>query len=171
MLESLSAFQREHGLEQAFELITTERGVIVQFNDRVLFDTGRTVLRPEAEEVLRLLAVELQEWTGPIRVEGHTDNVPIHNELFPSNWELSAARATRVVRFLVDEGGLVPSNLVAAGYGEYRPIASNQTAEGRARNRRVDVLLLRGELTISEPRATLGREHAPIETLMGGDSP
>ncbi|HHW18203.1 MAG TPA: OmpA family protein, partial [Firmicutes bacterium] len=88
---------------------------------------------------------------NPIRVEGHTDNWPISTDKFPSNWELSTARATNVVRFLIEEAGIQPERLQAAGYGEYHPIDSNDTPEGRQRNRRVDVILMRPSLSAAEP--------------------
>ena len=86
-----------------------------------------------------------------MRVEGHTDNLPINTPRFPSNWELSTARATSVIRYLIEEENLDPERLSAAGYGEYRPIDANDTPEGRARNRRVDLVILRLGLTSAEP--------------------
>lgn len=155
MMNRLSAFQANNGLEMAFSLESVERGVIIHFTDRVLFDLGKAALKPEAKEVLRALAEELKMWGNHIRVEGHTDNLPIRTAPYPSNWELSTARATEVLRYLIEVGGLAPERLSAAGYGEYRPIASNETEEGRARNRRVDIVLLRSGLELSEPTAAL----------------
>lgn len=151
MLRAISSFQEAHNLHDAFSVEATERGVVIHFTDRVLFDTGKAELKPEALGVLEALAAELNQLSHSIRVEGHTDNVPIHNPYFPSNWELSTARAARVVRFFIDVGGIDPSRLSAVGYGEHRPIATNATPEGRARNRRVDIVLLRSDLEASEP--------------------
>lgn len=151
VLRAISSFQSVHGLQEAFWVEMTERGVVIHFTDRVLFDTGKAELKPEARELLANLARELNNLPQAVRVEGHTDNVPIHNSLYPSNWELSAARAVGVVRFLIESGGMDPGRLSAVGYGEYRPIASNATAEGRARNRRVDIVLLRTDLISAEP--------------------
>lgn len=156
LLDRLEVFRRESGLQEAFSLEMSERGVVIHFTDRVLFDVGRADLRADAMPILVALAETLRDWPNPIRVEGHTDNVPIQNNLYPSNWELSTARASRVVRYLVERGGLSPDRLSAAGYGEYRPVASNDTAEGRARNRRVDVVLLSSSLAGSEPVAVFG---------------
>ncbi len=86
------------------------------------------------------------EVPNPVRVEGHTDDLPINNERFPSNWELSTARATTVIKQLVEEYGLDPRQFSAAGYGEYRPLAPNDSMENRALNRRVDIVLLRLDL-------------------------
>jgi chemotaxis protein MotB len=80
---------------------------------------------------------------GPLRVEGHTDNVPIHTTQFASNWELSTARSTAIARLLLERGPINPINLSAAGYAEFHPVASNATEDGRTQNRRVDIILLR----------------------------
>ena len=80
---------------------------------------------------------------GPLRVEGHTDNVPIHTAQFASNWELSTARSTAIARLLLEHGPIDPANLAAAGYAEFHPVASNATEDGRTQNRRVDIILLR----------------------------
>lgn len=151
LFETIAFLQSRYDLYDLFTVETNERGIVIHFNDRVLFDTGKAELKPEAQQVLKELAVELAKLPHHLRVEGHTDNVPIHNALYPSNWELSAARAVRVVRFLIEAGGLDPGRLSAVGYGEYRPIASNETPEGRARNRRVDIVLLQDELSALEP--------------------
>lgn len=121
----------------------TERGLALSFADQVLFPSGRADLRPEAREILDVVIPVLEDIPNLLRVEGHTDNVPINTPRFPSNWELSAARATNVLRYFLANGGMRPVRLSAAGYGEYRPVASNETVEGRARNRRVDVVILR----------------------------
>ena len=108
----------------------------------VMFDSGSAQIRPEFTPILEKIAEELMKIPNDIRIEGHTDNRPIHTPMFPSNWELSAARATSVLRFLVKKG-IDPSRLSAVGYGEFRPVASNDTPEGRAKNRRVEILILK----------------------------
>ena len=115
--------------------------VEVQISDSVLFPSGSARLQDKAVVVIKKLAAILQEFPNPVRVEGFTDNVPIHTIVYPSNWELSTARAASVVR-LFSTAGIVPNRLVAQGYGEYRPVASNKTAAGRARNRRVVIVVL-----------------------------
>lgn len=133
-----------------------ERGLAVRLvSDRVLFDLGKADLRPEAIPLLRLIAQELRRVPNHIRVEGHTDTVPINTPMFASNWELSAVRATTVVRYL-DRQRIASRRLSAAGYGHRRPIASNATARGRQRNRRVEVVVLRryplsGDLAAAQP--------------------
>ncbi len=108
----------------------------IAINNRILFPSGSTRLLPDATMLLSLLAEVLGKFPVPIQVEGHTDNVPIHTPAFPSNWELSAARAATVAR-LLSRHGVAPQRLAATGYGETRPVASNDRAEGRAENRRV----------------------------------
>lgn len=144
--DEVQGFVVERGLGDAVNIELTERGVAVRFADRVLFDLGQADIKPEAKNALGQLADMLVTIPNHVRVEGHTDDLPIHNERFPSNWELSTARATTVLRYLIEEHGLAADTLSAAGYGEYRPLASNDTAENRARNRRVDIVLLRLDL-------------------------
>jgi chemotaxis protein MotB len=117
----------------------------VEMVDEVLFDSGESALKPEGIAILRKVGGVLKKTEGrTIEVQGHTDNVPIRGALaqrFPTNWELSAARATNVVRFLQDEAGVDPSVLSAAARSEYQPRASNDTEEGRRENRRIEILL------------------------------
>lgn len=130
------------GLEAEVLLQSEERGLVVRFADRVLFDLGRADITPAGRAVLEALVPVLRAVPNQIRVEGHTDDWPIRTAQFPSNWELSAARAVNVVRLLVEQHGLDPTRLSAAGYGEYRPVAPNDTAANRQLNRRVDVVIL-----------------------------
>jgi len=133
------------------QLELQERGLIVRFAEQVFFDLGEATLKPEAMTALRKIAPVLKELPNALRVEGHTDNWPIRTERFPSNWELSVHRATNVVRFLIEEQGFDPDRLSAAGYAEYRPIRPNDTAENRAVNRRVDIVILNIDLWDFEP--------------------
>jgi chemotaxis protein MotB len=130
-----------------------ERGVVVSIANAVAFEPGKAELLPEARETLIQVAATLQEFSSQVRVEGHTDNVPIRTEQFPSNWELSSVRAASIVRFLAEGGHLPPDRLAAAGYGEFRPVAVNDTAEGRAANRRVELVVIKSAPPAgSEPR-------------------
>ncbi|MBL8472531.1 MAG: flagellar motor protein MotD [Rhodocyclaceae bacterium] len=115
-------------------------GISIEINANMLFPSGDASLTPEATNLLRHVAEVLAYSDFPLRVEGHTDNQPISSERFPSNWELSAVRASSVVRVFA-EAGVAPGRLTASGYGEQRPLDSNLTAEGRARNRRVSILV------------------------------
>ncbi|MDR0529439.1 MAG: flagellar motor protein MotD [Zoogloeaceae bacterium] len=121
-------------------VLETSRGVTVEINDSVLFAPGQARLEPESVFALEAVAQVIASNAFPVTIEGHTDDVPIHTPQFPSNWELSATRATTVLR-LFAAAGVDPQNLTAIGYGEQRPVESNSTAEGRARNRRVSILI------------------------------
>jgi chemotaxis protein MotB len=128
------------------------RGLIISVGEKGIFDSGSDQIKPEGKLVLDELATSLLSVGNFIRVEGHTDNVPISNPRFPSNWELSTARATVVVCHLIQTYSLSPSMLSATGYAENRPIASNDTEEGKARNRRVDLVILNPAATAMEPK-------------------
>ncbi len=122
-----------------------DRGTIIIISDMVLFPEGEASFTPRAKPLLLKLSKILKQFPYQVRVEGHTDNVPIHNSRFPSNWELSTARASSIVRFFITNG-IRPERLEAAGYAEYRPIADNRTREGRAKNRRVEIVYLREDV-------------------------
>jgi chemotaxis protein MotB len=117
-------------------------GVIVSLREVGFFDSGSARIRTESAPIFKQLVTLIAEQHRPLRVEGHTDDVPIHNPLFNSNWELSTARATEVIRLLVTQYGFDPEDLSAAGYAEFHPIASNDTSECRSANRRVDIVVL-----------------------------
>jgi chemotaxis protein MotB len=142
----------------------------VNILDRILFDSGEAVLKPEGEKILQQIAAVLaQHPRRQVHVIGHTDNVPIRataRSRFPSNWELSTARATAAVRFLCEQGGVNPRRLGAVGYGEFHPVADNSTTEGRAKNRRIALVVLSEELVGSDapaisPPAPAVLAHSP----------
>ena len=139
-------------IEKGQITITQLKGKLkVNMLDEILFDSGRTTIKPEGIEVLeRVGEILLNVKERAINVEGHTDNVPIGPELarrYPTNWELSVARATNVARYLQEKTGIDPTLLSATGYGEYHPVDSNETEEGRARNRRIEIVLVPVEIT------------------------
>jgi len=127
------------------------RGLIISLGEGGFFDSGSDQLKPDGRVLLDAIATSLVSTPNHIRVEGHTDNVPIFNSRFPSNWELSTARATTIVAYLIPKFGFSPERLSAAGYAEYRPVATNDTVEGRARNRRVDIVVLDPRFAQLEP--------------------
>lgn len=132
--------------------------MVLQLSNDVLFDTGHTEIKPPGQAALREIASVLSTMRERhFQVAGHTDNVPIDNVRFPSNWELSAGRALEVVHFLVGKG-MAPTSLSAAGYGEFDPVASNDDARGRARNRRTEITL---QPEIEELVAVPGEDDAP----------
>lgn len=125
------------------------RGLVVTVLERVLFDSGKAELKPSAREVLDKVAEVIKKRLDKnmVYVEGHTDNVPIKYSRWKSNWELSTARATEVIHYFIEQRGIPPQNLAATGYGPYHPVASNESEEGRALNRRVELVISPHRLT------------------------
>jgi len=120
----------------------SSNGLVISLQEAGFFDSGAAGIRPSALPVLDRIAEVLPE--SPLRVEGHTDDVPIHTPLFASNWELSSSRASSIARLLLLHPNVHAEQMSVAGYAEFHPAASNATAAGRARNRRVDIVLLSG---------------------------
>jgi chemotaxis protein MotB len=144
-------------------------GLVISLREAGFFNSGSAVPRPGSMATLRQIAESLSRTPYDVRVEGHTDNIPIHNGEFDSNWELSSARATRIARVFIDLRAIPPDRLSAAGYAEFHPVASNATAEGRAENRRVDLVVMpRTQLNF----ATSGpsRLTGPWRTITDGDA-
>lgn len=135
------------------------RGLIIRFPDNVLFDPGSAEIKTGSLQALSAIGKVLDKkeyQTSQIRVEGHTDNVPMNSFRYPSNWELSTARATNVIKYMIANIGLDPDRLSASGYGEYQPIASNSDNAGRSKNRRVDIVVLSTIAAANEPQSTTG---------------
>ena len=133
------------------EMRVTPEGLVVSLREVGFFDSGDSTLLSDGQSTLTRIAHVLNEKGFQIRVEGHTDNVPIHTGRFKSNWELSTARATEVVALLVEHHGFDPRLVSAAGYSEYRPIASNDTEDGRKTNRRVDLVIVSHNIRSASP--------------------
>jgi chemotaxis protein MotB len=142
--KKLNAYAKAHGFSDKVQTVIQRRGLVVRvLTDKLLFNSGQATLQPQGEPLLEEVGQLLNvDRSHPITVEGHTDNVPIATAEFPSNWELSTARATTVVRFLIAHA-VSAGRLGAVGYADLHPIASNATASGRALNRRVDIVLMR----------------------------
>jgi chemotaxis protein MotB len=131
--------------EIALREVTLHRetdGLVISLQDFGFFDSGSAIIKPESLAALDRIASILAIRTYKLRIEGNTDNLPIHTAQMASNWELSTARATELVRLLILRHRFAPERLAAAGYAEYHPVASNLTAQGRAQNRRVDIVIL-----------------------------
>jgi len=144
---------KKEGLQSSISVTLEERGVAIRIVDRVLFESGYADLTPQADKILRSIGKILYASQGQyIRIEGHTDNVPMSGR-FASNWELSASRATNVLRLFIDKAGINPKILSAVGYGEYRPIANNDSDVGRAKNRRVEIVILNTKFNQSESQS------------------
>ena len=120
----------------------TSEGFVISLHELGFFDSGEAQLLPGAADKVKRIASVLMQYGLNMRVEGHSDNVPIHNARFQSNWELSTARATAVATMLLSDTHFDPARLSIAGYGEYHPAAPNDTADGRRQNRRVDIVIL-----------------------------
>jgi len=140
------------GLKDTMKIEEEEEGIRITIQSPILFDSGKADLRPDASPVLNELIAILNESPHTVVVEGHTDNVSINTARFPSNWELSTARAISVARRLFQDGNLSPGRFTVAGYGEFHPASSNKTPEGRQENRRVEILLKTEQRTQSETK-------------------
>ena len=119
-----------------------ERGLSIIIRDDLLFGSGKSEINPEGISVLRDIGSKFENFEGRVIVEGHTDNISISTEKFPSNWELSIARAVNIVRFLAEEVGVKPMKMSAVGYADTKPVVSNDTPENRRKNRRVEIILV-----------------------------
>lgn len=141
---------------EQLEVFVDRRGVTLSIPEAGAFGTGRDELSDTAQALVSRVAVVLNRFPNAVRVEGHTDDVPIHTVRFQSNWDLSAARASRVVEFLIGRG-LTPARLSATGYGEFHPRVPNSSAATRAANRRIDLVILNSATTNAEEPAA-GRQ-------------
>lgn len=130
-------------LSSVVEIIEDSEFLLVRLHDEILFEPGSAEILENGKNILKTLVEPLVPLNNEILVQGHTDTVPINTPLFPSNWELSTKRATNVVLYLIDSLNIDPSRLTATGNGEYKPIADNSTAEGRRKNRRIELMILK----------------------------
>lgn len=151
LYEEMSEYVKENNLQASVTLRLDERGLLVRFMDDVLFDSGKADLTQNAKEIINKVAEIIRANDKNVRVEGHTDNVPISTSRFPSNWELSTTRAVNVVKYLIEVNGIEAKRLSASGYSDQHPVDDNSTKEGRQRNRRVDMVILRAEKNDTNP--------------------
>jgi chemotaxis protein MotB len=128
------------------EVKARREGIVVSLHEMGFYESGSANLRPASKQAIDRLARVLQEHNELLRIEGHTDNIPIHNARFDSNWELSTARAADLVKLFVTLYRFDPARLSAAGYAEFHPVVPNDSPENRARNRRVDIVILNSQL-------------------------
>jgi chemotaxis protein MotB len=136
-------------------------GLVISLREAGFFESGSAQMKQDSEATFDRIAESLRKRKCRIRIEGHTDNIPIHNAKFSSNWELSTSRATEIVRLLIVRDGFDARHLSAAGYAEYHPAASNNTAEGRGQNRRVDIVVLGDEVVVA------GAAQDPVPSAPG----
>ncbi len=143
MAENFKTYFAENDLQDKIEIEQNDRYITLNFKDGILFESGSSDLKPEAINVLSLVADELLKYPdNNIKIEGHTDNMPINTEKYPNNWYLSAARAISVATYFTDTKGFSPDRISTEGYGEYKPKAPNDTPENRAINRRVEIKVI-----------------------------
>lgn len=158
--------QLSHELEEEIqqgrvEIQQTEKGIVLRFREAVFFESGKATLSQEAQRILDRVAGSLRDIPNPIEVEGHTDSLPVRTRFFPTNWELSVARATAVVRYLVEVRGLSPERLAARGLADNRPLVAEDRLRGNPRNRRVEVHVLTGPGPVLSP--VEGPMVSPVE--------
>ncbi|GAA5416371.1 chemotaxis protein LafU [Paraliobacillus ryukyuensis] len=141
LLAEVRTFLRENDLENTITANRTDQGVVLILQERVLFDSGEAELKSSGKPFLQKVGLLLSNIPNEVRVEGHTDDRPISTMQYPSNWELSGARASRVIRYIADESNLEESRFIAVGYGDTRPIVKN-SEENWSKNRRVEIVIL-----------------------------
>ncbi|HTP65650.1 MAG TPA: flagellar motor protein MotB [Geobacteraceae bacterium] len=149
--KAIEEYLNRYGAQDKVNVEVTKRGLVVSLKEVGFFDSGSAVVKESAYPLLAKVAESLTRYTNPVRVEGNTDNVPISSRAFKSNWELSTTRATNIVHYLIENYGFQPEKISAVGYGEYRPMADNESSSGRSKNRRVDIVLLAKENEGAEP--------------------
>jgi len=149
IMRELNNYIQRNNLSDRVNVENKRKGLVISLTGEILYEQGRAEIREQGREVLAMISDILKDIPNDIMIEGHTDNVPIRTNEFPSNWELSTARAVNVIKFLIEERNVDPARLSAAGYSEYRPVADNSTAAGRAENRRVEVVVLNSQYTLN----------------------
>ncbi|MDQ7772825.1 MAG: flagellar motor protein MotB [Elusimicrobiales bacterium] len=144
--ETTSMLFSKHGIQQIAQVEISANKININFSEPILFAPGSDILREQSKPHLKRLAKVFSDLPNPIQIEGHTDARPLaKGAKFRSNWELSAARAFSVLKFMVEQG-VAPEKLSAVGYGEFKPIKSNETPEGRSANRRIEINIIRHEI-------------------------
>ncbi len=142
--KDMSQFAKMRGVEGKVNVRSTQEGIVISLSGNLLFDPAKAELKPQAVVILDKVAEVIKTRKNEVRVEGHTDNVPVESALYPSNWELSTARSISVVKYFTTISGILPDRMSAVGFGEYRPLVDNDTREHRAQNRRADIVILYG---------------------------
>lgn len=143
LASEINSYAQEKNIGSNISLRSDERGLTIAITGTVLYEDASATLSPQAKELINIIFKRLQELPNNILIEGHTDNRPIKTRDFPSNWELSAARSINLVRYLIEEYGFEPSRLSSAAYGEYRPVVPNDSPANQAKNRRVEIIILK----------------------------
>ncbi|MFC2729774.1 MAG: flagellar motor protein MotB [Centipeda sp. (in: firmicutes)] len=170
--EKIEQYIKENNLQDQVSTELSEEGLMIRLKEKALFASGSAALQGQAEQIVPVIAALLSSLPERVTISGHTDNVPISTAQFPSNWELSSARAVSLMRGLMGaQPALNPARFSALGYSEYRPIASNDTEEGRAQNRRVEVFIARsmrfsqGDSISASDGQVMASEGAPSNAM------
>ncbi|MCX5813451.1 MAG: flagellar motor protein MotB [Proteobacteria bacterium] len=143
--QEIKTMAQANGLKDNFSVFSDERGIVIRIMDKAFFDEGKAELKDSAKRMLDKIIPVIKQINNHIRIEGHTDNVPINTNEFKSNWELSVRRATEVVRHLIERGGVSPQRISATGYAEYRPVVNNDSTMNRALNRRIEIIVAKSQ--------------------------
>ena len=154
IFQTLEQLAYEFNLEKEINLVLTREGLVMRMSEHMLFGLGSADIAAEALPLLQKVGAIISKTAYLIRIEGHTDNLPIHTERYPSNWELSTARAVNVLRYFIKNHNVDPRRLAAEGFSEFHPVAANDTAENREKNRRVEIIFIKKE-----------RPKTPIEEI------
>ena len=148
---AIDANLQKYGAQNKVSVDVTNRGLVVTLKEAGFFDSGDATVKKESLQLLAMVAGSLANYSNPVRIEGNTDNIPIRSDKYRSNWELSTARATNIIHYLIENYAFRPEKISAVGYGEFRPVADNGNDSGRTKNRRVDIVLLAQDKESGEP--------------------
>jgi len=163
-MKILSAELKKEISEGRIQITMQARGLTISFAQAALFPSGEDTVSQDAYESLNKIAAAVSKVPNPVRLEGHTDSIPINGPKFRSNWELSAARGIAILEYLTTGGGVSRAKLSIAGYAETAPVDTNETEEGRARNRRVDLIILNERGVLGEPEKAPATTQTPSST-------
>lgn len=142
LAKKLNEIIDKNSLTEVIKIREEDRGIVLQVDESILFDPGKAEIKESSIDILNTISKIIEETDNDIVAEGHTDNVPINTAKYKSNWELSTARAMNIVKYFIENKNINPVRLSVKGYGEYNPIAPNDTPENRSKNRRVDILVV-----------------------------
>lgn len=164
VMKQIDNYIENNNLSDKVNVENKRKGLVISLTGEILYELGKADIREQGKEVLTKISEILKEIPNDIMIEGHTDDLPIRTVEFPSNWELSTARAVNVIKYLIEEKDFDPARLSAAGYSEYRPVATNNNTEGRAENRRVEVVVLNSQYQLNERDLPATKsENKPVE--------
>ena len=157
LYKGIKGYVIDSGLESVIHVSKQDLEIIIRFMDNVMFDSGSAKIKDDYLYILDYITnvlIQYDDEISMVRIEGHTDNRPIHTYQYPSNWELSVNRAVAVLKYMIEEKDYEPTRISAVGYGEYHPIADNDTESGRSKNRRVDFVITKTAVSVNQGEET-----------------